>query len=109
MRTKAYIGTVSRFEMEKVEQLREEVYGMFSGVDVKIRGRLGYNNPLRAYYNGPGSRRHQMILNEHAQRFDIYVYRRDWNTPQATVNTAQDWARGVWELINRPSRDWLDI
>lgn len=107
MRSKAYIGTISRDEMDKVEELREEVYSMFDGVDVKVRGRLGYNNPNRWRYGRSGTRRHQMILNEDAASYDIYVYRRDWMTPQGRLNTARDWARGVWEILNKPSRDWL--
>ena len=102
MRTESYIGTTDRSNMDRIEELREEVRDMFgTAVEVKIRGRLGYNNPARYRDRYAVHGRHQMILHEDASRFDIYVYRRDWTVPNATVASARKWAKEVWELLSK--------
>lgn len=93
-RSEDYICTLSTYDEEKIAAIREMVrqsnllnrlankrdrWGRLIAYKLRVRGRLGKNNPNRHLYAVGGSL-HRMsaqdIKREHATRFDLYLHRR---------------------------------
>lgn len=90
MRTSTYQFTVDNYNANDVvylKRLANELTKTTNSVyTVRLRGRLGRNNPFKMQYaSGKGKipqgnlyrETMQDIKTEHSTRFDVYVYRKD--------------------------------